>query len=547
MYLLENGIELTEEIKEAFRSGITRAYLKVVGTDTIINEENYLKDLTFEELRFVPDQGIIGQAVARRLTINFINENNLFDLEDKELELHIGAQYNGETYYINYGNFIVQHPENENTNDNTSFTALDYMIKFNEPYQDRVEYPCTMLELLEDVCLQAGVELGSTTFKNAAFEVENNQFVNNESLRQVLQAIAMSAFSWARIGQDNKLYLDFDMKIEPNETINIDQYYTLNFNSKNYGPITRIVMKDGQIEGENVTINEDGPLTEEYGIKELAIVDNPFAYTQDKKRELINVAESLYGFTYKPINNSEIIGYLYLGCTDLVQITDMQGETFISYVFNHIITYNGTSKDTIECPAMTETETKYTFTPTVPEAIKQVQIKVDKANAEIQSIVSEDGVLAQQSITLAGIETKVAGIPASIKELEDKTVRTEEYEAKIKSIETSIEQTKSEITFKFSQEAANELAKKVENNQKLLEEYIRFQGALIELGRVGNDFKAQLTNTELAFWQNNNKIAYISNNKLHITDAEIQNKLTIGKFAFIPRENGNLSFTWIGG
>ena len=378
MYLLENGIELTEEIKEAFRSGITRAYLKVVGTDTIINEENFLKDLTFEELRFVPDQGIIGQAVARRITINFINENNLFDLEDKELELHIGAQYNGETYYINYGNFIVQHPENENTNDNTTFTALDYMIKFNEPYQDRVEYPCKMSELLEDVCEQAGVELGSIDFKNADFEVENNQFVNNESLRQVLQAIAMSAFSWARIGQDNKLYLDFKMKTEPDETIGIDQYYTLNFNSKNYGPITRIVMKDGQIEGQNVTINEDGPLTEEYGIKELAIVDNPFAYTQDKKTALISVAESLYGFTYKPINNSEIIGYLYLDCTDLVQITDMQGESFISYVFNHIITYNGTSKDTIECPAMTETETKYTFTPTVSEAIKQVQIKQRK-------------------------------------------------------------------------------------------------------------------------------------------------------------------------
>lgn len=547
MYLLENGIELTEEIKEAFRSGITRAYLKVVGTDTIINEENFLKDLIFEELRFVPDQGIIGQAVARRLTINFINENNLFNLEDKELELHIGAQYNGETYYINYGNFIVQHPENENTNDNTTFTALDYMIKFNEPYQDRIEYPCKMSELLEDVCEQAGVELGSTDFKNADFEVENNQFINNESLRQVLQAIAMSAFSWARIGQDNKLYLDFKMKTEPDETIGIDQYYTLNFNSKNYGPITRIVIKDGQIEGENVTINEDGPLTEEYGIKELAIVDNPFAYTQDKKTALISVAESLYGFTYKPINNSEIIGYLYLDCTDLVQITDMQGESFISYVFNHIITYNGTSKDTIECPAMTETETKYTFTPTVSEAIKQVQIKVDKANGEIQAIVSEDGVLAQQSITLAGIETRVATAEKSVTDLEDKTVSTEEYDEKIRGLESSIVQTQEAITFKFSQEAADELAATVENNQKLLEEYIRFKGALIQLGRVGNEFTAELSNTELAFLQNNVKIAYISNNKMYITDAEVQRQLTIGKFAFIPRENGNLSFTWIGG
>lgn len=36
-------------------------------------------------------------------------------------------------------------------------------------------------------------------------------------------------------------------------------------------------------------------------------------------------------------------------------------------------------------------------------------------------------------------------------------------------------------------------------NQELLEEYIRFKGALIELGKVGNAFTTELSNEELAF------------------------------------------------
>ena len=47
-----------------------------------------------------------------------------------------------------------------------------------------------------------------------------------------------------------------------------------------------------------------------------------------------------------------------------------------------------------------------------------------------------------------------------------------------------------------------------------LEEYIRFKGALIELGKVGNAFTAELSNEELAFKENGQKIAYISNQSL---------------------------------
>lgn len=114
--------------------------------------------------------------------------------------------------------------------------------------------------------------------------------------------------------------------------------------------------------------------------------------------------------------------------------------------------------------------------------------------------------------------------------------------------QTSITQNSSEIRMDFTS-ITNEIKNNVATNQTLLEEYIRFKGALIELGKVGNAFTAELSNEELAFKENGQRIAYISNQILVITNAEIRNKLSLGNetrgwFDFLPRTSGNLSIKW---
>lgn len=114
--------------------------------------------------------------------------------------------------------------------------------------------------------------------------------------------------------------------------------------------------------------------------------------------------------------------------------------------------------------------------------------------------------------------------------------------------ETSITQSSTEIRMDFTS-VTNEIKGTASTNQSLLEEYIRFKGSLIELGKVGNAFTAELSNEELAFKENGQRIVYILNQQLVITNAEIRNKLSLGNeirgwFDFIPRETGNLSVKW---
>ena len=540
-------ISYKQKASDIFRSRIltgkiTRAYLKVLATDTlpemIINESNYLKDLTFEELRYVPDEGFIGGTVAKRVIGNFNNVDSSFSIQDREFELYIGVDLEDETTeYIKYGTFIVQKPEDDQVTDNTSFEALDYMIKLNLPWTDRMTYPCTLKQLFDDLVDQSGLSTTVTSFLNQDFIVENNQFEDGTTRRDVLKAIAQVAFNWARIDENNNIVMDFEIKDDITETLTVDNYY--NFTKQDaYGPVNVIVIRNSQVEGENVTIKDEelinisktknicynnwifgqyaptgeistyqnrirtlylvsiNPNTEYYlntfnnnyellirtynknkeflrnlsapetftsneneyyigvtlhspsdttsdlielvndgtikpficlnseedksyvnyeatGEIEFVISDNPFAYAQSKRQQLIEAGRSLFGLTYVPIS-MDMIGYIYLNCKDKIRVTNLNDETFDTYLLNHTITYEGTVSDSMESPAMTKTETQYKFTSPMAQALRHTEILVDKANQRIDAIienVSENSEkIVKLELTIDGIEQTVSNI-----------------------------------------------------------------------------------------------------------------------------------------
>lgn len=405
----------SNEAKIRVLSGkVTRGYLKVLATDTkpemIIDENNYLKDCTFEELRYVPDEGFIGGTVAKRVTGNFNNVDSSFSIQDREFELYLGVDLeNGTTEYIKYGTFIVQKPEDDQVNDNTSFEALDYMIKLNLPWVDRMTYPCTLKELFDDLVAQSGLSTKVTSFLNQDFIVENNQFEEGTTRRDVLKAIAQMAFNWARVDEDNDIVMDFEKKDEIAETLTADNYY--NFKKQDmYGPINVIILRNSQVEGENITIRDEKSIAQ-YGETELVISDNPFAYTQAKRAELIEAGRILFGLTYIPMS-MDMIGYMYLNCKDKIKATNLNNETFETYLLNHTIEYAGTISDSMEAPASTKTETKYQFTPPMIEALKHTELLVDKANQRIDAVIKN---ISDTNEKMVEIEATLDGVTSTVK------------------------------------------------------------------------------------------------------------------------------------
>lgn len=447
--LIDYTPKMIDEIKEAFTKNITKAYVIRTRDGFEINQDNYLKDYKLEELRFVPDNGFIGGTVARRLTLDFNNVDNQFDIQDEDLRFFAGVEYEGKDYYIDYGNFIVQKPETENTTDNTNATCLDYMCLLNATYNDEMTYPCTLGELAENVCSQAGLELATKTFRNSDFIVTDNQFVNNEPLRTVLGAIALSAFSWARIGQDNRVYIDFTIKQQEDISLDYDSYFNLSMASKPFGPINRIVLRNSQVEGENITVQDDESIAEN-GVHELVIADNPFAYTQEKREQLIEAGKEFYGFTYMPITSMDTIGYAFLDSNSLIKINDMQDKANYAYVFNHTIDYNGALLDSIESPALTETETKYTYTPEEVQKQRRTEIIVNKHEQTITSIIQEQDELTNRQNVL---EQNLDSTTNTISEVnEDLTERINQLQVNLDGLSQTVSQKGGDNIFSYDKE-----------------------------------------------------------------------------------------------
>lgn len=120
----------------------------------------------------------------------------------------------------------------------------------------------------------------------------------------------------------------------------------------------------------------------------------------------------------------------------------------------------------------------------------------------------------------------------------------DETEALISDVRVEVTQTKDSYDIEFIQ-FRQDLAAAASGADAEFEEihkYIRFPDGKILLGEVGNELELQISNDRISFLQDGAEVAYFSNRKLYVTDAQILHSLQLGNFAWMPRANGNLSF-----
>ena len=76
--------------------------------------------------------------------------------------------------------------------------------------------------------------------------------------------------------------------------------------------------------------------------------------------------------------------------------------------------------------------------------------------------------------------------------------------------------------------------------------YIRFEDGNIILGESGNEITLRMENDRIAFLDDGAEVAFFADKQLTVKDASFLNSMRIGSFAFLPRDNGNLSLVKVG-
>ena len=389
--------------------------------DNVVLTESDIVNITYEDYRYVDTATIcIGQFVARDISGTVLNSNSDLAIENKEIKVEMGVKTNSTTTYYSLGNFLITAPENNDVTGTTDFEAMDYTKKFNQEFDATgLTFPCTALQLAQYCCNKCGVELATTTFTNSTFIVPNNQYETGDTYRKVMQDIGKLAYSWIRIGWDNKCYIDFSVPsttIEDDNKITPHNYYDLTVQNEKFGPVNRVVIGMSDVEGENAYV-EDGDSIAANGVCELQIMDCNITYTPELRQQAITGASRLFGLTFLPIEINTT-GHPWLLGNELIEIEKTDGTKITTIPFDRTIEYAGHIKTKLVASADTKTETEYKNPGTLETAVKQTRITVDKQNQTITQVVEN---VSQYDERITQVEQDVDSISQQVSQITDLT------------------------------------------------------------------------------------------------------------------------------
>lgn len=150
-----------------------------------------------------------------------------------------------------------------------------------------------------------------------------------------------------------------------------------------------------------------------------------------------------------------------------------------------------------------------------------------------------------------GLQSDINSTNKNLQDIQNSQNEVYEIVSQNKSQISSLTQRAEGFTMDFK--TVNETVKQI-NNQFVTErderyKYIKFIDGEIWLGKevpIGeDDFKLVIKNDRISFLQNKAEVAYMSNNKLYVTDIHVTNSLQLGRFIFSARSNGNVGIRWI--
>ena len=115
-------------------------------------------------------------------------------------------------------------------------------------------------------------------------------------------------------------------------------------------------------------------------------------------------------------------------------------------------------------------------------------------------------------------------------------------------VSTTLTQLSDSFNFEFDSLKATVDENDAEAREQFetIHKYIRFVDGDILLGEEGNTLTLRIENDRISFLDGGAEVAYFSNKQLYVLDGHFLNSLRVGKFAFLPRENGNLSLVKVG-
>ena len=317
--------------------------------------------------------------------LKFETEN---DIDYKKKELKYYKEVDGEA--IKIGTFIVTEVKDSDTFESVNVTAYDYGLKFANSYTTKLDYSSgkiTLLQQIQEICTNCGVELENTSLPNGTFIVDNNQFINGEQFGDVIAQASGINGMFATINSNDKLEFIFQ-----NETDEIIEDYVELDDKRDTHPITSVLVAPSEELETAGAVLKDEALIEQYGVHWLKIYSYGFAYSTEKCQQLVSaIFNQVKGFGYSSFKSEySFLPYLTLG--DKIQFKNKEGQLVNSLILRYETDYD---EITFEAPSIINASVEYNLPETAEKIAQRASIEINKANAEIVLKTNSDGKITQ--------------------------------------------------------------------------------------------------------------------------------------------------------
>lgn len=222
---------------------------------------------------------------------------------------------------------------------------------------------------------------------------------------------------------------------------------------------------------------------------------------------------------------------------------------------------------------------EYTFGTTFDKLTGQQNRRINQLNATINKTYQDAASISQEAKQEArqaakqeaqqAAKQEVANLDVYTKEETDQAIATES-----ETVKSEVQDTVSDLSQRLDQtvdsvtESINSKTKEIEELQGSVGGISSELGAtnaridevtgyivkamdsqgnpVIRMFTTANELEMWLTNEKMSFYDNGVEVAYVSGQKLFISQAEVTDRLDMGKYAWVPRSNGHLSLKYIG-
>lgn len=479
----------------------------------------------------------MGETCSAKLEINMRMPETAIGLHGAEILAYSGLTLSEGIEWIPLGKFFVSKIDTKTNYAKIKITAFDGMSRLQEPYIATItEWPALIQSVAEDICTQAIVELDED-IDWPEYTIPAGAFEEEFTCQQMIGYIAGMMGKNARFNREGKLTFAWYAPVD--YSISRETIYQNGFEQITAEPISLSAILTGT-EEDTISAGEGRAIA----------FSNPFI-TQEIAD---NIADELGTFTYVPAK-AKWRGNPVLEVGDVVTVEDSNGLPCDVPITTQTMHLKGGLLCELKAHGTSETENRISKAPT--------EVKLRRMYAGLTAAFQ--AATQKMSGALGGyfiIETDELGFPSGwiIADTPTITPYTKLWRmnsaglawsgnggATYSNIAITMDGQISANAITVGSLSAERIA--VENyggeDEVTLQSYIRFEDGAIILGKADNEMAMKIVNDRVSIISGlgtpgEKTVAYFSNNSLEIVDVE---RVRFGSFGFVPRANGNLSFT----